>query len=221
MIDVSYIIPAFNEEGRIANTLEALRGLSLSSEIIVVNDGSTDRTAEIAKLFADQVISYPFNKGKGYALKQGWLEARGTYIACLDADLEETAKEIVSLIEPIRNGEADVAISIIKPGKKAGAGIVKKRVQALVYKKTGVKLEAPLSGQRVFHRKWLPMLLNQTYKGFGIETQMTIDLLCAGANYLEVATTMQHREMGRDLKGFFHRLKQWIDIERQLRGAQS
>jgi glycosyltransferase involved in cell wall biosynthesis len=221
MIDVSYIIPAFNEEGRIAKTLEALKSVCHSSEIIVVNDGSTDRTAEIAERFADRVISYPLNKGKGYALKQGWREASGTYIACLDADLEETAKEILSLIEPIRNGEADVTISIIQPGTKAGTGFVKKRVQALVYKKTGVILEAPLSGQRVFHRKWLPLLLKQTYKGFGIETQMTIDLLCAGANYLEVATTMKHREMGRDLKGFYHRLKQWVDIEKQLRGAQS
>ncbi|MFC0561600.1 glycosyltransferase family 2 protein [Halalkalibacter alkalisediminis] len=221
MIDVTYIIPAYNEEGRIEKTLQALKNITHSSEIIVVDDGSTDRTAEIAKQYADQVISYPVNKGKGYALKQGWREANGTFIACLDADLEETAEEILSLIEPIKKGEADIAISIIKPGKRAGAGIVKKRVQALVYKKTGVKLEAPLSGQRVFHRKWLPMLLNKTYKGFGIETQMTIDLLCAGASYLEVATTMKHREMGRDLKGFYHRLKQWVDIEKQLRGVQS
>ena len=221
MIDISFIIPAYNEEGRIEKTLQALKSISHASEIIVVNDGSTDQTAEIAKQYADQVISYPFNKGKGYALKQGWQEAKGTYIACLDADLEETAKEILSLIEPIKKGEADVTISIIKPGKKAGAGIVKKRVQALVYKKTGVKVEAPLSGQRVFHRKWLPLLLNQTYRGFGIETQMTIDLLCAGANYLEIETTMKHREMGRDFKGFYHRLKQWVDIEKQLRGVQS
>jgi glycosyltransferase involved in cell wall biosynthesis len=221
MIDVSYIIPAFNEEVRIAKTLQAVRTIPGSKEIIVVNDGSNDQTEEIANQYADHVISYQMNKGKGYALQKGWREALGTYIACLDADLGETATEISTLIKPVIAGEADVTTSIIKPGNKAGAGIVKRRVQLLIYRKTGVKLEAPLSGQRVFHRKWLPVLLSRTYQGFGVETQMTIDLLKAGAIYQEIITNMQHREMGRDFKGCFHRLKQWLDIEKQLRGAQS
>ncbi|ARK31382.1 glycosyltransferase family 2 protein [Halalkalibacter krulwichiae] len=221
MIEVSYVIPAFNEEERIEKTLKALVTLTGHNEIIVVDDGSTDDTAEIAKRYATKVISYRVNKGKGYALKEGWKEAKGEYIACLDADLEESAIEVTSLLEPLKNGEAEVAISIISPGKKAGMGMVKKRVQSLVYQKTGVKVEAPLSGQRVFHRKWLSVLLKRTYQGFGIETQMTIDLLQAGASYLEVRTNMKHREMGRTMKGFYHRMKQWLDIERQLRGVQS
>jgi len=221
MIEVSYVIPAFNEEERIRKTLEAVRDISVNAEIIVIDDGSSDQTAAIANQIADTVISYSQNRGKGFALTQGWEIAKGTYIVCLDADLGETAKEAVALLEPVRDGNADVTTSIIKPGKKAGTGFVKRRVQALVYHKTGVRLEAPLSGQRVFHRKWLPVLLKRSYTGFGIETQMTIDLLQSGAIYLEVPTTMQHREMGRDVKGFFHRLKQWFDIERQLRGVQS
>ncbi|MDT8862542.1 glycosyltransferase family 2 protein [Alkalihalobacillus sp. MEB130] len=222
MIETSFVIAAFNEEKTIENTLLALKANNeKQSEIIVVDDGSSDGTKEIAEKHADKVVSYPTNRGKGYAIQQGWKEARGTYIVCLDADLEESASEAFSLLQPIQNGEVDMTISIINPGKKSGMGVVKRRVQSIVYKKTGVKLEAPLSGQRAFHRKWLPVLLTKTYHGFGVETQMTIDLLKAGATCLEIPTTMKHREMGRDVKGFYHRLKQWVDIERQLRGVQS
>ncbi|WP_332695908.1 glycosyltransferase family 2 protein [Halalkalibacter lacteus] len=220
MIDISFIIPAYNEEKRIGTTLAAIRKHFPSAEVIVIDDGSRDKTREIAEMYADKVISSSINKGKGYAMQQGWRLATRTYIACLDADLEESAKDVSSLIQPLQQGRADVTISIIKPGKKAGMGFVKRRVQSIVLRETGVKLQAPLSGQRVFHRKWLPVLLRRSYHGFGIETQMTIDLLQAGAKCLEIPTTMQHREMGRDIKGFVHRMKQWADIERQLRGVR-
>jgi glycosyltransferase involved in cell wall biosynthesis len=221
MIDISFIIPAYNEEERIGTTLQTIRNHFPSAEVIVIDDGSHDRTKEIAEIYADKVLSSALNKGKGHAMQQGWRVANRTYIACLDADLEESAKDVSSLIPPLQQGKADVTISIIKPGRQAGMGFVKRRVQAIVLRETGVELQAPLSGQRVFHRKWLPVLLKKSYYGFGIETQMTIDLLRAGAKCLEIPTNMKHREMGRDIKGFVHRMKQWADIERQLRGARS
>ncbi|TWI55936.1 glycosyltransferase family 2 protein [Halalkalibacter nanhaiisediminis] len=219
MINVSFVIPAYNEADRIGSTLKSLKHFSSNAEIIVVNDGSTDQTKRIAEKYANKVITLPINHGKGFALQIGWREAKGTYIACLDADLEESANEVTSLLSPLEKQQADVAISIVKAGKHAGLGFVKKRVQALIYQQTGVKLEAPLSGQRAFHRKWLSVLLARAYQGFGVEAQMTIDLLKAGAKCVEIPTTMTHREMGRNMKGFVHRLKQWVDIERQCRGT--
>ncbi|MCL7746158.1 glycosyltransferase family 2 protein [Halalkalibacter alkaliphilus] len=223
MIDTSFVIAAYNEEETLEKTLLAIRANKefKQSEIIVVDDGSKDQTKAAAEKYADKVISYSTNKGKGYAMQLGWRSAQGEYIVCLDADLEESASEAFALLEPIRQNKADMTISIINPGKKSGMGMVKRRVQTIVYQKTGVKLEAPLSGQRAFRRKWLSVLLSKSYFGFGIETQMTIDLLEAGATCLEIPTTMKHREMGRDVKGFIHRLKQWVDIEKQLRGVQS
>lgn len=221
MINVSFVIPAFNEAERIEKTLKTIKQVVSNAEIIVVNDGSTDQTKCIAEKYADKVVTLPINHGKGYALQVGWREAKGAHIVCLDADLEESASEVTSLLTPLEKQEADVAISIIKAGKRAGTGFVKRRVQAIVYQQTGVRVEAPLSGQRAFHRKWLPVLLAGSYKGFGVETQMTIDLLRAGAKCIEIPTSMTHREMGRDVKGFFHRFRQWLDIERQCRGAQS
>ncbi|NEU29584.1 glycosyltransferase family 2 protein [bacterium LRH843] len=220
MIDVSFVIPAYNEAERIEQTLQTIKVLPLQSEIIVVDDGSKDETSNIAKKYTDHVVTLPVNKGKGYALQIGWEKARGTYIACLDADLEETAKEVMLLLDPLKKKEADITVSIIKAGKRAGMGVVKSRVQDIVFKRTGVYLEAPLSGQRAFHRKWLEILHAKSYQGFGVEAQMSIDLLRAGAKYVEIPTKMTHREMGKSLKGFAHRFRQWLDIEKQCREAQ-
>ena len=221
MIEVSFVVPAYNEEARLEKTLRALKELPLENELIVVDDGSSDATETIARRYADDVIVLKKNRGKGAALQTGWKVATGTYIACVDADLEESAREMMLLLKPLREGKADFTISKLKAGKKAGFGIVKKRAQQIVYEKTGVWLEAPLSGQRIFHRKWLPVVLKRRYDRFGVETMMNIDLLQAGARCLEVPTNMTHRELGKNLRGFYHRLKQWIDIERQCREVRS
>ncbi len=126
----------------------------------------------------------------------------------------------MELLKPVQANHADVCLSIIQPRGKAGFGVVKRRVQTLIHQKTGVRLQAPLSGQRAFHRKWLPILLKRCYQGFAVEAQMTVDLLEAGATIYEIQTTMTHREMGKTLKGYTHRLKQWWQIEKQLRSAK-
>ncbi len=217
MIELSFVIPAYNEAERIDKTLRTLKQLQINSEIIVIDDGSQDETANIARQYADFVISLQTNQGKGHALQTGWKKAKGVYIACLDADLEESVKEILLLLKPLKEGKADFAISKMKAGKKAGFGLVKKRVQKIVFRETGVRMEAPLSGQRIFHRVWLPILLKRSYYRFGVEMQMNIDLLQAGARCIEVPTMMTHRELGKNVKGFIHRMKQWVEIERQYR----
>jgi glycosyltransferase involved in cell wall biosynthesis len=217
MNDVSVIIPAYNEEARIEHTIKAIHRIPGIHEVIVVNDGSVDGTSRIAHLYADVTIDIEKNVGKGNALLVGWRMAQGELIACVDADLEETASELEKLIVPIREKRADLAISTIKTGQKAGFGLVKRRAQAIVYKYTGMNVISPLSGQRVFHRKWLTLLLEQEYRGFGVEIKMTVDFILAGAKIIEVETCMAHREMGKSFAGFYHRFKQWVDIERHMK----
>ncbi|KGA97890.1 dolichyl-phosphate mannose synthase [Alkalihalobacillus alcalophilus ATCC 27647 = CGMCC 1.3604] len=214
MVQISVIVPAFNEEERIAHTLKAIRSLPFSLELIVVDDGSDDNTFSIANRYADEVIQLKENQGKGRALEAGFHKGKGEYILCLDADLGSTAKEAEALIQPALLAEADVIVSKVAPGKKAGFGLVKKRAQALIFEKTGVKLEAPLSGQRIFHRQWLPCIQSIHSARFGVETEMSIRFLEAGAKILEIETKMQHREMGKSIKGLWHRCKQLLDIER-------
>lgn len=119
METVSVIIPAFNEEKRVGNTLEHLvRFFSeegLRTEIIVVDDGSTDDTARTVQGYAERfpqvrLMSSPGNEGKGAALKRGVLASSGDVVLLSDADLSTPIEEFSKLLVPLRNGLCDIAI---------------------------------------------------------------------------------------------------------------
>ncbi|KMK77006.1 glycosyltransferase family 2 protein [Alkalihalobacillus pseudalcaliphilus] len=211
-MEMSVIIPAYNEQSRIEQTLQTIKKLPYPIELIVVNDGSTDLTGEIAEKYADILISFTKNQGKGVALRAGCAKANCEWILCLDADLTTSANEAVELIKPALLRKADLIISKVSPGRKAGFGMVKRQAQEIIQSKTGVWMESPLSGQRVFHRDWLPLIQSLKAERFGIETEMNLRFIEAGASILEVETEMSHREMGKSLKGLWHRYKQWLDI---------
>ncbi|MDE5412230.1 glycosyltransferase family 2 protein [Alkalihalobacterium chitinilyticum] len=218
-IQASVVIPAFNEQERIEHTLKTLKEQSWVQEIITVNDGSSDATGEICEKYSDVTVHFKSNHGKGQALKAGWEKANGLYIVSLDADIGSTASEGKKLLTPLTYPFIDVVIGTLPPSKKRGFGFVKRKAQNVIYKKTGKWVTSPLSGQRAFHRKWLPALLNKNYNGFGIELAMTIDLINAGAQIVEVDTNITHRHTGKNLSGFLHRGKQWLHIEAALRGG--
>lgn len=118
--DLSIIIPAFNEEERLRDTLRKIldyvRREDLAAEVIVVDDGSSDRTSDVAsEVFLgapevpSQVIHYEPNRGKGYAVRKGLLAAHGDVALFSDADLSTPIEELPKLIDPIRSGDLDVA----------------------------------------------------------------------------------------------------------------
>lgn len=117
--DVSIIIPAFEEQDRLGDSLskiaEYLLASSQPAEIIVVDDGSGDRTADMARdvlaRFPDlssAVIRYEQNRGKGYAVRTGLAAANAEIALFSDADLSTPIEEMAKLVEPIRTGEYDV-----------------------------------------------------------------------------------------------------------------
>lgn len=118
MKKISCIIPAHNEEKNIHNVLRAVAGMvpEFISEIIVVDDGSKDKTQEIARQFSSvKIIAKKKNEGKSRAVISGILQATEENILLLDADLINLEKKaIISLIKPVSNNLADVAISIRK-----------------------------------------------------------------------------------------------------------
>jgi dolichyl-phosphate beta-glucosyltransferase len=110
--DLSIVIPAFNEELRLPETLSLIssyiRGSKRETEVIVVDDGSTDRTADVAKSFRAeinrlQVVANGKNRGKGYSVRHGMMEASGRIVLFTDADLsapiEETDKLLAALVD--------------------------------------------------------------------------------------------------------------------------
>ncbi len=107
---VSVIVPVLNEEGTILQLLERLRQAPFRKEIIVVDDGSTDRTAEILATQPDIVlVRHETNRGKGAAIRTGLNYVSGDIVIIQDADLEYDPAEIPKVIEPIVCGETPVA----------------------------------------------------------------------------------------------------------------
>jgi glycosyltransferase involved in cell wall biosynthesis len=208
---ISVIIPAWNEEKRIASTLEAIHrmrgrnGRTVWDELIVVDDGSTDRTAEAASRFVTALVRHEKRLGKGEALQTGVKNSRGGILLFADADLGDSAVHLSKLIEPVLAGETDMSIARFEPSQAGGGfGLVKRIARAGIYRLTGLRCEAPLSGQRAVRREVLREV-NSLASGFGIEVGLTIDAARLGFRISEIALPLTHRQTGKTLQGFAHR----------------
>jgi glycosyltransferase involved in cell wall biosynthesis len=114
---VSFLIPAFNEEATIGEVLERIAALGLDAQVIVVDDGSTDRTAAIAEAHGATVIRQA-NLGKGAAIRAAIGVIDGEIAVIQDADMEYDPAEVPELIDPIVQGVADVVYgSRLRGGK--------------------------------------------------------------------------------------------------------
>ncbi|CEH35383.1 glycosyltransferase family 2 protein [Romboutsia lituseburensis] len=222
---ISIIIPAYNEAGKIKDTLENVIDIKEINEVVVVDDGSSDDTAKIASSVKSdkiKVFKLEKNSGKGYALNYGLKIAmkNADIIGFLDGDLGSSSNEVKKLIKPILDNEADVIIAKFPPAKKKGGlGFVKGLAKQSVLDMTGVELDATLSGQRIFKKEVLEKF-DEIPFGYGVEVGMTIDILKKGYTIKEVLVNMTHSETGRDLKGFIHRGKQYYHIKKVLKEKQ-
>lgn len=211
---ISVIIPAFNEVERIETTIISLQRVLADQEweIIVVDDGSTDGTGELAREQGATVITLKANHGKGGAMNQGIQKASGEIILLVDADLGESVKFITPLLRPVLSGIADLAIAKFPRAKKTGGfGVVKRLASDGLYFCTGQRYQAPLSGQRAL-RKEVWQAINGFRPGWGLEVGMTIDAYHRGFRIVEIPLELTHRETERNWAGFFHRGEQFWDI---------
>lgn len=214
---LSVLIPAYNEAECIATTVGAARNLPGVSEVLVVDDGSTDGTQDFAKQAGAAVVRLPQNRGKAAALTAGFAAAKGEVLLLLDADLGTTVTEAVKLIAPVLSGETDMTLALfpVIPGRGGGMGWVLRLARWGVQRATGRTLQAPLSGQRCLKREVLAAALPLAH-GFGVETGLNLSALRAGFRLLEVPTTMDHRVTQNDWRGKLHRARQLRDVARAL-----
>lgn len=166
---VSCIIPAYNEETRIGAVLKAVCASDLVDEIIVVNDGSRDRTSEVAKSFSKvTVLDLAFNVGKGGAIAAGVECARGEVLLLLDADLVGLqVKHVDALLKPVLEG-TDMTLGLFKKGK--------------LWSDAAQAITPAISGQRALRREILSAVPNLIACRMGVEIaihQAAKDLGCS------------------------------------------
>ncbi len=111
-MNLTVIIPVFNEAKTIAEIVKRVKSSGAAAEILIVDDGSSDGTREILQSFADdpqiRVVLHDRNQGKGAAVRTGIAAARGDFCIVQDADLEYDPRDYPALIDPINEGIADV-----------------------------------------------------------------------------------------------------------------
>lgn len=214
MKPVVAIVPAYRAADLVGATVRSLAATGRLDRIVVVDDGSDDETAKVADDAGAEVLVLDRNVGKGAALAAGLEHApeAGTYLF-VDSDLGETAAGVVDLLDRVDAATLVIGVPVAAAGR-GGFGIVRDLSAAGIEAGTGLRLEAPLSGQRA-----LPAPLAQRLPlapRFAVETAMTIDAVGLGARIVEVPIDVDHRHHGRTLRGMRHRARQGLDVTRAL-----
>lgn len=208
MHKISCLIPAYNEELTIKKVLEDVKSSGVFDEIVVVNDGSTDRTYTILKNEKDIVfIDLEHNVGKGGAVWAGLRKATGDIIVMLDADLIGIKKEHLNrLLDPVLSGKADVCVGIIQHKKRWWMSFSQ-------------FVSSDLSGQQAF-RKALVEDANIKDTRFGVEIALKNHFKKKGAKTIKiflrgVGHLMKEQKMGLE-EGLKHRGKMYKEVGMEM-----
>lgn len=202
MRTITIVIPALNEEDVIARTVELIkeketeaRSAGLELEILVVDNGSTDLTADEAKKAGARVVFEP-NPGYGHALRRGFAEAKGDIVAMGDADLTYPLEDFVEFVQPITRGDSDVVIGNryhpdIEPGalkslNKMGGRVLSMFGNALF----GTHVRDWHCGMRAFTKEALKAMNLQSG---GMELASEIVIKCALGDLKVEQTNIKYR----------------------------
>lgn len=200
---LSVLVAARDEEEWIGATVEALRARFTDAAIVVADDGSRDRTAEVAEAAGARVIRLG-RRGKGQSLTMAERQLEPGPLLLCDADLAGD-------LGPLADTSADLAIAVFATRKGGGFGLAKRAARSLIRLRCGLVPREPLSGQRWLSARARAVVF-PVAMGFGVEARMTIDAARAGLEVEEVELELEHRATGRDLRGFAHRGRQLVEL---------
>jgi dolichol-phosphate hexosyltransferase len=201
---VSIIIPAYNEEKNLGNVLAELKRyaelVQMENEIIVVDDGSLDKTKEVATQNGAKVLINKTNQGKGYSLKCGFECAKGEIVVTMDGDGSHDPKDIGKLVFPVLNG-TDVAVGSrfnTKEGRETTTrvNLFGNRLISLFFLIiTGSSITDSQSGFRAYKSKVLKNIV-LTSNRFEVETELTLKPIMSGFSLKEVPIFVRKRRSG-------------------------
>jgi glycosyltransferase involved in cell wall biosynthesis len=221
--DVSIVIPALDEEDAIAEVVTHLRAAASWREVLVIDDGSTDATAERAAAAGARVISHPYRKGNGAAVKTAIRSATGEFILIMDADGQHQPADARRLTD--RLGEYDLVIGARSAATQATA--TRRGGNAILNWLAGYLTGRPIpdltSGFRGVRREYVYDFLHLLPNGFSTPTTTTLAFVRAGYNVafepIEARTRIGHSKLrvARDGAKFFLILLKVITIFSPLR----
>ncbi len=183
-VQLTVVVPAYNEEEAIAEELRAIRrtlsDTDLSYEVLVVDDGSEDRTAEIARrVDGIRVIAHGRNRGYGTALKTGIRRAVGEIIVIIDADGQYPADEVPRLVDELQDSDMVVAA---RTGDSVHTPLIRRPVKWFLNKLAGYLAGTHIpdlnSGLRAFRRRDALAFLGFLPSGFSFTSTITLAMLC-------------------------------------------
>jgi glycosyltransferase involved in cell wall biosynthesis len=220
---VSVVIPAMNEEDSIAGVVSGLRSLAAWREVLVIDDGSSDATAQRAEHAGARVIRHPYNKGNGAAVKTGIRNASGEFILIVDGDGQHQPADAQRIAA--RLGDYDLVIGARSTGtqatltRRAGNALLNRLATYL----TGRPIPDLTSGFRAARRDYLREFLHLLPNGFSTPTTTTLAFIKAGYNvtfepvHARPRTGQSKLRVARDGAKFFLILLRVITIFSPLR----
>jgi glycosyltransferase involved in cell wall biosynthesis len=215
--EIAVVVTAYDEAERLPDTLRALAEGFPGARVIVADDASTDGTAEVGRSGGAEVVTAPRRLGKGgvATLAVERLREHGgtpTLVLC-DGDLGASARNLPGLVEAIERGDGDLAVAVFERRVGGGFGLAVGFARGAIRELTGLKLTAPISGQRALRPEVVDAVVPFAPR-FGMEIGMTVDAHRAGFRVVEVELPLEHRATGRTAAGFAHRARQLRDFIR-------
>ncbi len=202
------IVPAFNEEASVGSVIDEIRSFDPGFEIVVVDDGSSDRTAAVAAARGAHVLRLPFNLGIGGAVQTGYRYAweNGYDLAVqIDGDGQHDARELPRILEPVLDGSVDMAVGSRFAGaggyraplaRRIGIGLFAGMVSLLV----GQRVTDTTSGFRAVNRRGIA-LFAADYPHDYPEVEATVMVAKHRLRLCEVPVAMRERKAGRSSIG--------------------
>jgi glycosyltransferase involved in cell wall biosynthesis len=197
--EVTILVPALNEEDTIRELLERLLALEIESQIIVIDDGSTDKTPKILEEYKDRIMVLRNNKpgGKGAAIVQGLDFATGKAVVIQDADLEYRPEELPDLVRPILTGDKNVVYGTrFSRGMPSGMALPNKVVNVLLVWTVrllfGRKLTDEATCYKAFRRELLQDM-NLACQRFEFCPEVTAKAVRLGEQIYEVPISYEPR----------------------------
>lgn len=181
MTSISVILPARNESGALAGVLERIRRVCVAAEIVVVDDGSSDATPDIARAAGARVVSHRYSKGNGAAIKSGARAASGDVLVFMDADGQHAPEDIPRLLARLEHG-FDMVVGARQRGSQAsvGRGIANGVYNWLATAVVGHRVDDLTSGFRAVRAEPFREFLYLLPNGFSYPTTCTMAFFRAG-----------------------------------------